>query len=90
MTVKRYVGYHEKEDLPIKPGDRVRIKRGVVVKRTFHGSAPAGRTYVVIVHHLLSGSTDSWSQKHLTNPTVRWAGSGGYWAEADINDVEKV
>jgi len=25
---------------------------------------------------------------HESNPTVRWAGSGRYWTEADINDVE--
>jgi hypothetical protein len=24
---------------------------------------------------------------HVMNPTVRWAGAGGYWVEADINDV---
>lgn len=24
---------------------------------------------------------------HLENPKVVWAGSGGYWREADINDV---
>lgn len=24
---------------------------------------------------------------HLENPKVCWAGSGGYWCEADINDV---
>lgn len=27
---------------------------------------------------------------HTQNPKVRWAGSGGYWVEADINDVEVV
>ena len=25
---------------------------------------------------------------HIENPSVRWAGTGGYWQEADINDVE--
>jgi|APSaa5957512622_1039677.scaffolds.fasta_scaffold25915_2 hypothetical protein len=25
---------------------------------------------------------------HTENPSVRWAGTGGYWQEADINDVE--
>ena len=24
------------------------------------------------------------------NPTVVWPGTGGYWMECDINDVEKV
>lgn len=26
----------------------------------------------------------------ICNPTVRWAGAGGYWHEADINDVRLV
>lgn len=26
----------------------------------------------------------------IENPKVCWAGTGGYWAEADVNDVQKV
>lgn len=26
----------------------------------------------------------------VDNPSVRWVGSGGYWMEADINDIEQV
>lgn len=25
---------------------------------------------------------------HLDNPAVRWPGSGGYWVECDVNEVE--
>ena len=27
---------------------------------------------------------------HVTNPTVRWGGSGGYWSDCDVNLVEIV
>jgi hypothetical protein len=26
----------------------------------------------------------------VIDPTVRWAGSGGYWVEASANEVEKL
>ncbi len=27
---------------------------------------------------------------HTRNPRVVWAGTGGYWIEADVNDVEEI
>lgn len=30
-----------------------------------------------------------YTKIHVSNPTVRWAGSNGYWREADINLVQK-
>lgn len=79
----KYVGYHNRSLLPVKAGDSVLIRKGVVVR--YRGqSKPSGRTYRVNVDHVLSGMTDGDKQ---INPSVRWAGAGGYWAEADINDV---
>lgn len=94
----KFEGYHDPKDLPVKAGDRVRIRKGTTVKVIGRPAKPAGRTYTITVHHVLCGCTftsigargSEPSGKHLSNPSVRWAGPGGYWAEADINDVEKV
>lgn len=138
-------GYYEPSELPIKCGDTVRVKRGTVVKRLFHGEKRAKQTYTITVDHVLSGramnvgtfhpaddqgpdrlALMSFREKYsepfariygthnlealvfymvavpritvsgkvyyslflpLSNPEVRWAGSGGYWMEADINDI---
>ena len=44
------------------------------------------------VHHILPGAEydDGPDGPKVINPTVCWAGSGGYWSEADINDVGDV
>jgi len=55
---KTYIGYCAKDHLPIKAGDRVRIKKGIQV-RSMHpaqkGVRAIGRTYTVMVDHVLSG-----------------------------------
>lgn len=92
-----YLGFREDRDLPIKPGDTVTIPKGVVVKTIGKPPKPAGRTYKVRVDHILSGSNaylegNAFRREIVrpTSPKVRWAGTGGYWSEADINDVRKV
>jgi len=76
----RLEGYIPRDELPIKQGDRVTIKKGTLVRNVNKGTAPAGRNYKVTIHHFISGSRHS--------PTmVVWPGSGGYWSECDINDV---
>ena len=82
-----FTGYHPKEDLPVKQGDKVRIPKGTIVRNLYLGEKPAGRSYTVTVNHVLSG-WEADGEKH--NPKVCWPGTGGYWSEADINDVEKV
>lgn len=93
IKAPKYFGYHEDKDLPIKPGMTVTIKKGTLVH--CNGvTKPAGRTYKVKVNHLFPGS-DMWVSGNafrselnpITNPRVRWAGKGCYWAEADINDI---
>lgn len=47
------------------------------------GRRTAGRTHVVKVDHV-----SSRERRGVHQPTVRWAGSGGYWREAFLKDVE--
>jgi hypothetical protein len=90
-----YEGYHEDHDLPVKRGQTITIRKGVTVKvmRPVDGrlrlvKKTAGRTYKVRVHHIINGSTTySSGVPNLQNPSLCWAGAGGYWHEVDINDV---
>jgi len=83
----KYEGYFPKEELPIKPGDKVIIPMGIKIK-SLH---PKKKEYVsrrkqtIEVNHILSGVTTGNLPK--SNPKVCWAGSGGYWCEVDINDL---
>jgi hypothetical protein len=79
-----YTGYVPKEQLPIKPGDKVHIPKGAIVQSTNprRVKEPSKRSQVITVHHILSGYRDEYP------PKVCWAGSGGYWSEVSINDVE--
>jgi hypothetical protein len=90
----KLIGYHDDKDLPVKCGDRVRIRKGTLIKTIYHGERLAGRTYTVRVDHLLNGMKahkDYHGQELPAEPPkVRWPGPGGYWSEADINDVELV
>lgn len=65
-----------------KKGDKVRIPKDTVVT-TMHPSRSAytlKRAQVITVDHTLGG--------HSGSPlTVRWAGSGGYWCEADVWEI---
>jgi hypothetical protein len=72
-------------------GKEVVIPRGTLVKVVGKPEKPAGRTYKVIVHHLTSGITAWKSGREFHRPEppkVVWAGPGGYWAEASIEDVK--
>lgn len=94
MEPKKYVGYHPTDTLPIQPGHKVVIPAGVVVKST----NPSKREYITIrkqtikVNHTICGSIAlPWDKDGQTfNPTVNWAGTGGYWCWVDINDVLQV
>lgn len=98
-----FEGYKEDENLPIRKGQIVTIKKGTVI-RTMHPDPAkktkiAGRTYKVKVHHVLNGMSEHkhvWDQEArcyadsyipINNPSVRWPGEGGYWFEVDINDI---
>lgn len=98
MSTVKFPGYHKDEHLPIKPGQTVTIRKGVEVKTVGKDPKPAGKTYRVKVHHLLSGisepmykpedpSADRFGYVFVPkmNPMVVWAGPGGYWSQADVN-----
>ena len=89
---KRYIGYCEIASLPIKPGDHVRIPAGIKVHSMRTGETKfSGKSYKVRVDHCLSGAEYDLDGKHIIqNPQVSWAGTGGYWMRADINEVEKL
>ena len=107
---RRFEGYHEDHEIPIKKGDIVTIKKGTTIRTTMPTTVTiagqkqgaykvkvAGRTYKVRVDHVLNGVTirqsasqggrilDSSSFERA--PSVRWAGTGGYWFEVDLNDI---
>lgn len=79
----RYEGYVPETELPIRPGHRVLIPKGVKIRSTHpqRGTYISGRNMTVTIHHILPGTS------HYSNPKVVWAGSSGYWCEVDINDV---
>lgn len=83
----KYEGYVE--NVPAKKGDIVTIRKGVRIRCTWRGiDRPAGRTYKVTVDHTLCGTSDNG--RPTSNPKIRWAGSGGYWFEVDVNDVPEL
>lgn len=57
---KRYFGYYDSQDLPIKAGDTVTIRKGTVVKNVRYpgGQKAAAKTYKVRVDHVLNGTND--------------------------------
>lgn len=93
VKAPKYLGFHYDDDLTIKPGMTVTIRKGTMVE--CRGEVkPAGRTYKVVVNHILNGqnlyiegSAFRTTVTPIKAPTVRWAGTGGYWSAVDINDI---
>jgi hypothetical protein len=90
-SIKPYMGHCRVQELPIKKGMTVTIKKGTIVKTIGRDPKPAGKTYKITVHHL-GGGSNQYRGYHgeivaAQNPTVVWAGPGGYWSECDLNDL---
>lgn len=93
---KMMIGYTE--NLPIKGGDKVRIKKGTMIRTimTVKLEKIAGRTYTIKVAYTTPGKNyPKDDPRHnesyvVENPKVAFLGAGGYWYEVDMNDVEKV
>lgn len=95
MPKTTYIGFYYEDELPLKDGDKVVIPKGVKV-RSFN---PSKKDYVTkqkttVVARIGNGSADpkDGDSTHvlmhaLSNPTVTWAGSGGYWCSVDLNDI---
>lgn len=75
------------ESRAIRAGDRVGIPAGTSILSDFHPDAEPGATVArdqtVMVNHLSSRETSGKPIK-----TIRWPGSGGYWREVAVADVE--
>ncbi|WP_019584482.1 hypothetical protein [Thioalkalivibrio sp. ALE16] len=68
----------------IAPGARVLIPRGASIRSTNERPSKARRNHIVTVHRAYAG--------FIHEPDIRpahivWAGSGGYWREADLDDI---
>lgn len=86
------VGYVERDQLPVRPGDRVVIPHGTRIRSTRPGEDDlrAKRTYTITAYRVdRRGDAYAVRKGHrlLSNPEVVWVGSGGYWVYVDINDV---
>lgn len=74
---------------PLATGTVVRIKKGTALwstnpnKRKF----TAGRTYTIAIHDSYPGYGDA---SEIRFAEVLWAGTGGYWTYAKLDDVEVV
>lgn len=90
-SVKRFMGGCDEKDLPIKKGMTVTIKKGALIQTIGKEPRPAGKTYKVKVHHIVAGRTQYRGHRGeiipSQNPTVVWAGPGGYWSSVDVNDL---
>ena len=75
-------------------GDQVRIKKGARRRSTNPKLRGVGdivpRDFTVTVHDAYAGFACPHGNEPLTNPTIHWAGAGGYWYWVDANDVELV
>lgn len=65
---------------------RVRIRRGALVRDARGKARTSGRSQTILVHRVRKGWIDLDRTVH--NPEVVWAGAGGYWRWTDANDVE--
>lgn len=71
---------------------RVRIPKDTVLTGTFAGGEKfAGRTYEVDVMFADKGyvPNNPWDVEHAVGRagSVTWPGAGGYWHEADVEDI---
>ena len=88
----RKADYVESTRLPFGKSDMVRVKKGSVVRSTHPGydSKVLTRAQNVTVNHVLKGINPQRDCPNGKEPTVVWAGTGGYWHEASIFDCELV
>jgi hypothetical protein len=65
---------------PFSHGDKVRIRKGAKILTT-HPSGRvrfARRSQIVTVNHTLG------------DDTIAWPGTGGYWCDVHVSDVERI
>jgi len=88
-------GYHGLNIPGISQGQMVRIPKDVYVSTTkTNGDSITTRSQIIKVINIMPGSTDNIylpESRFYTkeqNSSVCWAGTGGYWKEVEINDIE--
>jgi hypothetical protein len=84
----QFEGYHEPQTLPVKKGDTITLQKGMKYQHLAEDRV-VKRKYKIKVYQVLPGITrKTWEDEplHSMNPTIRWAGSGGYWSAIDINE----
>ncbi len=69
---------------PFRSRQRVRLKKGSVVKQIGEEPRTLVRDQVITIDHTTDGYTDGYHGIHVHNPSIRWAGSGGYWVDLDL------
>lgn len=81
----------------VNKGDIVRLKKGVVIgslhpkDRKNDCKKVNGRTRDIKVHRFDHGFTDNLHKPHkafVGMPKVVWAGTDGYWMDANLDDIE--
>ena len=101
-TDGQHTGFHEDAELPIKKGDRVRIRAGAEIWSTLPDPKrkrfTLSRSRVITVHSMDCGQSKCigyapegaalWQPQD--NPGVCWTGTGGYWHHAKLSDVTLV
>ena len=78
--------------LKLKKGMKVRIKKGAVytsMNPSLAGSQVNKLNRVITIHNVYEGYIPfpAGSYPHR-NPSITWAGAGGYWCETEINNIE--
>lgn len=98
---KPEIGYTREYDR--LQGKRVRIPKGVPVESYKPGPfriewETTRRAQTILVDHVLPGSSEvdhdgaglSREYAPVTDPMVRWGGSGGYWRGVPVQYVEEI
>jgi hypothetical protein len=97
ITSSRNIGCFQLDT--VSKGDVVRLKKGIVLgslhpkDRKNDYKKVNGATRNVTVHRFDHGFTDDLNKPHkahVSMPKIVWAGTDGYWMDANLDDIEIV
>lgn len=81
-------GFHTDAELPIKKGDRVRIRAGAEIRSTC--PQPARKKFLNKRARTVTVFDMDNGYGPVANPGICWVGTGGYWHYALLVDVDLV